>query len=116
MAFQCDSILSLKPIAGEVRRNRFVTIGAAGAAEAAADADTHGIARDDSEDGSVVALSVMKKDGAIGEIEAGGVIAIGDVISSGADGVALSGAGNPQGVALEAAAAAGEIISIWYGN
>lgn len=117
MTFQCSDIISLVPVTGAVRANRFVEVTANGTQEvAAADGNSVGIARETSEAGSTVAISVMKKDSAIGEIEAGGVIAVGDEVSSGADGVAVSGGANPQGVALTAAAAAGEIITFIYGN
>ena len=116
MTIQCVSIISRVPIAGEVRANRFVTIGANGTAESAADANSQGVSSESSPAGSQVAFSVAKKDGADVFVEAGGAIAVGDEVSAGAEGVAVSGGANVQGVAVTAASAAGEIITISYGN
>lgn len=115
MTFQCAESITLPPVSTLVRQNRFVVITAGGANEAGVDADTVGIAREQSDDGSTVAIPVQKKDGAVGEVEAAGAIAVGATLSSDAQGRALSGGTNPQAVALSAASAAGEVVTVIYG-
>jgi len=48
------------------------------------------------------------------KVIAGGAIAVGDVVGSGANGVAISGAANPAGRARNATAGAGEYVEVMF--
>ena len=105
--------------ASVIRANRFVawstTTGDVGIVEEANNAGDliAGIAVDASANGETRAISIITLDGSLAEVEAGEAITVGDDVGVRTDGRAGPySSGSRVGVATEAAAAAGEIITI----
>mgnify|MGYP003111725759 CR=1 FL=1 len=93
-------------LTGDVQANRFVTV--AGAQAGAGDAAV-GISRNDEVAGRAVAIDVI----AVVDMVAGAAIALGARVQSNADGLPITkGAGVDNGLALTAAANAGDIVKI----
>lgn len=97
--------LSLK-LTGSVTTNRFVT---AAGAQAGAGANTLGVVRQSGVSGDIATVDVL----GTAQVEAGAAVAAGATVGVDASGRAITWAsGAKVGLALEAAAAAGQIIEV----
>jgi hypothetical protein len=108
MSRQAIPILSLPvTLTGTVSANRFVT---PAGAQAGADANTLGVARDAGVSADKITVDVM----GTAIVEAGAAVAAGASLKSDASGRAITWAtsGAKVGIALQAAGAAGEMIEV----
>ena len=121
MSFESTRSISLQAASGaDIAQRRFVTQGASGISQAGANAEAVGIsleAYDDSEfsaDNASRTIPVALLDGAKIEVEAGAAVAVGALVTSDAQGRAVTAASTERilGHAYLAAGAAGEIMTI----
>lgn len=121
MAFEAARSVTLIPVSTLIPRGRGVTIDSSGnAALATANTTPVGITLEESPANSQVAISVALLDGAKVEVEAGAAIARGARVAMAgagadagrADDTASANTVRYFGVALEAATAAGQIITV----
>ncbi len=108
MSYQSTPILTLTvALTGTVAAHRFVT---AAGAQAGADANTLGVARSAGVSGDKIPVDVL----GTSIVEAGAAVAAGATLESDASGrgVTWATSGGKVGIALQAAAGAGEMIEV----
>lgn len=115
-AFEIPGLRFSLPAGGAVARRRFVTVGTnSTAAQATATSTVIGASLNavETDKGVTAAQQVVEIADGIVIVEAGGVIAEGAKISSDADGKAVTtSTGGVVGVAITAAAAAGNLVTV----
>ena len=116
MSVQSGNILTLTNGAGALTRGRFVKLvaGLVVTTAGVTDEDVIGVTTDDVVAGDPAGITMITGSQIV-EVESSAVIAIGAQVAGSADGRAVTAttAGNvPAGIALQAAAGAGEFISV----
>lgn len=114
-AYQIPGLQFSVPAGGEVKRRRFVTINAAGACiHALLGGLTIGASKNEvnNKTGVDIDKQIVEVADGIVIVEAGGVIAAGDSITVGTDGVAVKGTEGVVGIAMTDASKAGVNITV----